>query len=393
MIGRLDSGSWVLGLMLLVPSPMAGQHAAHQPSAPEQNVQGVEPIRCWRQASSGAVMIGESFRVTLTCAVFESSDAQVVPDESRLDVASIQMAPFEIVGGTHPPDVRRGMRRFFQYEYEIRIISRDAIGHDVNVPALPVSYRVHSRVGAAAKLEGRDLSYVLPALPIKVLSLVPADATDIRDESEASLAAVDALRSRARLFEMIAIALGVLAAATAVFALVPLARRRAGGKTDRNLVPDRAILHSAVAALRETQRRAVAEGWTDDNIASALSSIRLVAAVASDRPISRKPMPADGVTPEGRLRVDHGLLRHASVSVSSGITALQVAGSARLDRLRSVIALLTAAIYRQSPERDGAAIDEAARQAIDTATELAAERSRLRQGFGAGGWLKSWARR
>ena len=86
------------------------------------------------------------------------------------------MAPFEILGGSHPPDVRRGSRRFFQYDYQLRIISRDAIGRDVNIPALPISYRIHSRVGAAATLEGRDLSYVMPMMPIKVLSLVPADA-------------------------------------------------------------------------------------------------------------------------------------------------------------------------------------------------------------------------
>ena len=84
----------------------------------------VEPIRCWRQSSAGAVTVGEAFTVTLTCAVFESADAQVVPDESRLDVASIQMAPFEILGGAHPPDVRRGSRRFFQYRYQLRIIGR-----------------------------------------------------------------------------------------------------------------------------------------------------------------------------------------------------------------------------------------------------------------------------
>ena len=72
--------------------------------------------------------------------------------------------------------MRRGSRRFFQYDYQLRIISRDAIGHDINIPPLPISYRIHSRVGAAASLEGRDLSYVMPMMPIKVLSLVPADA-------------------------------------------------------------------------------------------------------------------------------------------------------------------------------------------------------------------------
>ena len=122
----------------------------------------------------------------------------------------------------------------FQYDYQLRIIGRDAIGQDVNVPPLTISYRVHSRVGAAAKLEGRDLSYLLPAMPIRVLSLVPADATDIRDASEASLATVDAWRSRSRLFELLALALGALAAVMIVLALVPLARQARSKTSSRS---------------------------------------------------------------------------------------------------------------------------------------------------------------
>src|SRR5688572_15220690 len=209
------------------------------PASAQQQL--VEPIRCWRQATVGAVTIGEPFTVVLTCAVFDSPDTQVVPDESRLNVASIQMAPFEILGGSHPPDVRRGSRRFFQYDYQLRIISRDAVGQDVNVPALTISYRIHSRVGAAAKLEGRDLSYVLPALPIRVLSLVPADAADIRDASEASLATVETLRSRSGMFEAVAIALGLFAGRRVVLALVPLARcTSAAAVADRKAVANRA---------------------------------------------------------------------------------------------------------------------------------------------------------
>ena len=217
---------------------------------------GWEPIRCWRQSSAGAIAIGETFTVVLTCAVYEADNAQVVPDESRLGVASIQMAPFEILGGSHPPDVRRGSRRFFQYDYQLRIISPDAIGRDVNIPPLPISYRIHSRVGAAATLEGRDLSYVLPMMPIKVLSLVPADASDIRDASEASLGAVDSLRFRSSLFRVLTLTFGALAAVMVVLALVPLARgRSAAAPAERGRIPDRAIL---ARVRRRSGRRAVA---------------------------------------------------------------------------------------------------------------------------------------
>lgn len=367
-------------------TPSYAQHAGHeQVSAPDQQVQGVEPIRCWRHATSGAVTIGEPFRVILTCAVFESTDAQVVPDESRLNVASIQMAPFEIIGGTHPPDVRQGFRRFLQYEYEVRIISRDAIGRDVSVPPLTISYRIHSRVGAAAKLEGRDLSYVLPAMPIKVLSLVPADATDIRDASEASLAAIDTLRSRSRMFELLGITLGMLAGAMALYALAPLARRRAAAAPiDRHHAPDRAILAAASASLRDAQRRATADRWNDDEVASALSAVRVIAAVAAGRALSRKPLASDAATPEGRLRVDHGLMGRGAVTVSSAATPQDLSGVTRFDGLRAALALLTAAMYRREPERDAVALDNAVREASDAAAILRSER----------GLVKTlWARR
>jgi hypothetical protein len=364
----------------------------------QPNVVGVEPLRCWRQASAGAVTVGETFTVTLTCAVFESADTQVVPDESRLNVASIQMAPFEILGGEHPPDVRRGARRFIQYDYQLRIISRDAIGQDVNVPPLAVAYRVHSRVGAAAKLEGRDLSYLLPALPVRVLSLVPADASDIRDASAASLATVDGWRSRSRLFELLALALGALASVMAVLALVPLARQaRAKTAAGLPLIPDRAVLTRAAEVLTDIQARATRDGWTDDIVAEALGVIRLVAAAAIGRTVSQRPPPADGVVPEGRLLVRHGSVRPATATVSSSVTpdavgrsavrgaaAVTVARGHHLEGLQSGLADFTAALYRQSPSREAAVLNEAVRHAIGVARDVAAERS---------WWRTRWARR
>jgi hypothetical protein len=352
-----------------------------------QQPAAVEPIRCWRQASSGAITIGEAFTVTVTCAVFETADTQVVPDESRLNVASIQMAPFEILGGSHPPDVRRGSRRFFQYDYQLRIIGPDAIGHDVQVPALTLTYRVHSRVGAAAKLEGRDLSYLLPAMPIKVLSVVPADASDIRDGSVASLAAVDSLQFRSRLFEAVAIALAVLAAAMVLLALVPMARRaRADGVVDRPRVPDRAVLGGAIEELEALKVRTTRDGWSDADMSRALDAGRVIAAIAIGRKVSQKLVPNGGSVPEGRLAASHGLVRPLRVSVSSPVTAddvarasagdgMSVARQQQLQALQSGMAALTAAQYGRTPSREAPVLDDAVRQAIGLANDLAAERS------------------
>jgi hypothetical protein len=398
----------VLMISLLVPLAAGAQHEGHQmaPSRPAPQIEptpqpakvlGWEPIRCWRQSSAGAISVGETFTVVLTCAVYEADNAQVTPDESRLGVASIQLAPFEILGGSHPPDVRRGSRRFFQYDYQLRIISRDAIGHDVNIPPLPISYRIHSRVGAAATLEGRDLSYVMPMMPIKVLSLVPADADDIRDASEASLGAVESLRFRSSLFRVLTFTFAALAAVMAVLALVPLARSRtAAAGPERNRVPDRAILDRAAEDLAAVQTQVNGEGWTDGTVARALASMRLVAAAAIDQSISQQRVGDDGPVPEGRLLVQHGLVRKTGVTVSSAATTDDIARARskkgarfsttrvqQLEGLQAGLLELTAASYCQEPKRDAAALDEAVRHAIMVAKDVSAERS---------WWSSKWAR-
>jgi hypothetical protein len=424
------TGIRVLWLTALLASSVLvadAQHEQHRPPVQADRLPdpgsrlpalGWEPIRCWRQSSAGAVTVGETFTVVLTCAVFESDNAQVVPDESRLGVATIQMAPFEILGGAHPPDVHRGSRRFFQYDYQLRIIGPDAIGHDVNIPPLTVSYRIHSRVGAAATLEGRDLSYVLPMMPIKVLSLVPADASDIRDASEASLGAVESLRFRSSLFRVLTFTLGALAAVMLILALVPLGRSTmVASSAERGRIPDRAVLGRVIADLAEVQARVAGDGWTDEHLSRALAGLRIVSGAAINQAISQKPIGVDGVTPEGRLLVQHGVIRPAKVTVSSSVTAddldrarargtsaLSTTRVQQLAGLQAGLSALGAGLYRKEPVRDAAEFDEAVRHAAGVAKQLAGERSwwhtvvrqgfHLRQGYGGqDGRQGRWARR
>ena len=378
--------------------PASARPAAPPAPTPEQlRPGGIDPIRCWWQSSAGAITIGESFDVVLTCAVIETESMQVVADESRLGVASIQMAPFEILGGSHPADAHRLQRKFFQYHYQLRLISADAIGRDVNVPALAIPYRVHTRVGPAAALEGRDLNYLMPALPLKVLSLVPKEAIDIRDGSEASLGAVESLRFRSSLFQLLAIALGAIAAVVAVVALMPLARGgRKAGVIESDRLPDRAVASGAARALSDALA-AAAEGWTDDTVAKALASVRVIAALAIRQPVSEQVLVATAPVPEGRLAVSHGRVRTRRASVSSPVTAADVAVFAsklndavslmhrqHLEGLQQALAELTAALYRQTPTRDAATLNEAVRHAIEVASDLQRERN---------AWGTWWSRR
>src|SRR5262245_66314555 len=89
-----------------------------------QDVQ-TDPLQCWWRTSAGAVRVGEPFSVVLTCAVLETDAATVVPDQSRLEPSVVQFAPFEVLGGNHGADLRTDLRRFFQYEYRLRLIGEE----------------------------------------------------------------------------------------------------------------------------------------------------------------------------------------------------------------------------------------------------------------------------
>src|SRR3954447_14879724 len=152
----LLSASLLLGL-----SAFAGAQPAPTHETGTRDV-SVDPIRCWWRTSAGAVHVGEQFDLTLTCAVLESEAVSVVVDESRLGNAVVQMAPFEVVSGGHPADLHAGIRRFFQYDYRLRLINPDVVGQDVRIPDVALHYRVNSKVDGNAAVQGRDLLYYLP---------------------------------------------------------------------------------------------------------------------------------------------------------------------------------------------------------------------------------------
>src|SRR3954453_21199081 len=111
--------------------------------APAQTVQ-TDPLQCWWKTSAGAVRVGEPFSVVLTCAVLETDAATVVVDQSRLEPSVVQFAPFEVLGGSHGADLRTDQRRFFQYEYRLRLITDTMFGKDAALPETKISYRVQS---------------------------------------------------------------------------------------------------------------------------------------------------------------------------------------------------------------------------------------------------------
>ena len=117
-----------------------------------------------------------------------------MPNVSQLEGGAIQLTPFEVVSSTRRADVVAAPWRYVQFEYGVRLLADGFFGQDVNIPALTVTYNFRTADGANT---GRDQSYVLPALPMRVLSLVPRGATDIRDTSAMTFGDIESARFRA----------------------------------------------------------------------------------------------------------------------------------------------------------------------------------------------------
>lgn len=394
--------------VLVVPAVLAAQHVDPTPtpatapasaSAPATRPAGTvsaiaaapplatdTPLQCWWRSSSGAIRLGEIVDVSLTCAVLESATITAVPDQSRLTVAAVQLSPFEIVDGTHPPDVRDGDRRFFQYRYRLRLINPDVIGRDVKLPPLAISYRLQSRMGGDATLAGRDLVHLMPQLIFRVVSQVPADADDIRDSADASLGEIEALRFRAVAFNVAAMVLAGLGVVAALSTLAPVAgllRRKRTQVTPR--MSDRLVLTRAADVLGTQLDAARGAGWSAEGLAEAHMAARVVAAMATGAGVRELSIRREAALPEGRLAVRRRFGRQVAAvtthvttdDLTRALAASPPASAAvrgRLERLREALAALTRVQYGAAAALDIAAVDEAVATSRDIAAEMAREK-------------------
>lgn len=376
---------FLAGVLLVGLCGPANAQPAPAKEAGTRNVE-TDPIRCWWRTSAGAVRIGEEFDVSLTCAVLETEAVSVVVDESRLGNAVVQMAPFEVVAGSHPADLHAGLRRFFQYEYRLRIINPDAVGTDVRIPDVALHYRVNSSVGSNTAVQGRDLLYYLPPQVVRVESMVPDGATDIRDSSGASFAALDALTFRAGLFNILGVALVAFGALVIVLLLFRLAQgARSRTPADQRDLSTGSLLGVATREFAALSQQRQSSGWTDELMSRALSAIRIAAAGAIGRSISQRTVAAGADEGEGRLFAKgprRGTTRIVSASTTPADLTRYLARLPQSDARRSGIETLrdslvsfTGSQYSRSGTRDESVLDTALEAATGVAKAVKSEHS------------------
>jgi hypothetical protein len=376
--------AFVLFALIAVAVPAQAQAPSPTPPASAEATAGrqavdmveVEPITCWWRTSTSAVRTGESFGLTLTCAVVETEANKVVADFSKLDPTVVQLPPFEVLGGTHAGDLVTPGKRFFQYDYRLRLIAEDAFGNDVSIPPLEISYRIESKVAGGDTTQGRDQSYSLPRASVRLISLVPDDTSDIRETPAAMFTGIENRESRANLLQTVAAILFGLAGVVAIVVLISMLRRKApkSAAATAHLGP-RTILSAVSKELDEVQR-ASRGGWTPELVGRALAALRIAGAYASNRAVGQRSAQASETPLEGVVVVR--AFGRGDVYVSGAATTESSGLAAASAGLADALKTLTVSRYGRVEKFDSMA-DEAVQTALRVTREQQSAHSLLRE--------------
>lgn len=388
MTGRMGLVAW---LVLVSTASVVAQPAA--PGGTPQTGVPTDPIRCWWRSSAGAVRVGEPFDVLLTCAVLETDAITVVPDQSGLEPTVVQLPPFEVVGGAHAGDLHTDDRRFFQYRYDLRLIADDVFGRDVDLPALELSYRVRSRGPQGTVIEGRDQTYLLPPIAIRVLELVPNELTDIRDAGSGSFAALEARTLRGRVLLVLGLLFMLLGVVIGFVTVV----RRPEKKDERSratkaLLSDGTVLRGVARELTSIGEERQVQGWSAPLVGRALAALRIAGTLQVSGRVSQLPVDGADVNQDGELRLRGGWFGRRVARVSGWETPASVgrelarrasqnghqSDTSRLETLADALGRFTAARFGRDDELDERLLDASLEQGLDVVRQLQTEHGWLR---------------
>jgi hypothetical protein len=373
--------------------------SAFAQAVPTENVE-VEPVTCWWRTSTSAVRVGQPFDVVLTCSALETEATKAVIDRGRLASAAVQLPPYEVTGGSQSDDITTASRRFLQYEYTLRLIGDDVFGAEVPVPPLQVSYRIESKMRQDQAVQGREQTYILPPIPIRVASLVASSETHIREAPVPTLTAIAARQARGALLRTVGLIVLAVSGLLLVVAAVRSVqqRRSAVAKVRSHLLSESAVLSGVRRELQDVQQ-AARGGWNDALAARALAATRITATYAAGHQVAQRIVTnANGFDGQLILRRRFGL--GSSVLVSGAATAKDVVRSTNGmgEDLHTALADFTTARYGRGPKNGERDLSDAVERGLRATAREASRHTWIARTVGAArrsatGWReKTWER-
>jgi len=355
-------------------APVGAQTTAARGKGKEGEVQS-DPIKCWWKADRTAVRVGERFGLVLTCAVIEAGPITVVPVLNQLEPGALSITPFEVVSGARGEDMVAPPWRYVQFDYSVRLLSDGFFGQDVMIPGVAVTYNLQNAGGT----QGRDQTYALPSLPMRILSLVPKSASDIRDASGQTFASIASRRFRASLANILAWVSFAFAGVLAIFALVQAVRHfRSKSAVAVRKLPVPSVLGSCLDTISGVASDASKTGWSPDLARRAGAAMRIAGAVALERPVAQNFVGPDAVEHDGQVTVRKGWIRPRRVLLSASVTSRAIASHlgngrrirpatrVRLESISDALGVFGAASYgRNGGQPDSSALDAAVESSKD----------------------------
>ncbi len=257
----------------------------------------------------------------------------------------------------------------------LRLLNDTSFGQDVTLAGLSIGYRLDTATADGTTSQGRDQSYALPPLTLRVISLVAGSARDIRDSTSITFADLDARRFRARTYGMAGWFFYALAAAVAALGLARFYRtlRTPAAARTVTAVSSGAVLKAAAAELRTVAREKQGQGWTDALVGRAGAALRIIASFAVGKPATQTRGHAVSVH-GGQLALSQGLIRRRHALVSSAVTPGDLTASAAsngaVQQVRDGLVALTAARFGRATLDEGS-LDAAVTAAGPLARSLA----------------------
>jgi hypothetical protein len=341
-----------------------------------------DPIRCFWKTDRSSIIVGERFTLVLTCGIIDTDKIKAVPDYNQLEPSTIGLLPFEVVKGARHEDIKASPWRYIQYEYTVRTIAEGLFDKELNVPPVKITYHIQSSIGGGST--GRDQTYQLPAIPMRIASLVPAKNTDIRDAASNTFGEIENRRVRSTgEFVAAAIAFGFAVVLLGLALVRVVGRYRVKTPASERPLGLRAVLSGVLREAREVKADAEG-GWTPELAARALTALRIGAAVALGRPVAQAIVESHVAPHAGQLALRKGLLGRRRALVSNATTAGTIASSmantngrpinartqAILKELEASLWALSVARYGRTTTLDSTTLSTAFENGIDALQKL-----------------------
>jgi hypothetical protein len=375
-----------------------GAEAVAQPSlgasSGETDVVAADALVCWWRSDKSSIRIGEEFTVALTCRLADTSLEKTVLNESLLDPNVLALSPYQVKNGRRYKDIIRILPgpdgpvtfRSVQYAYTIKLIGEGFFGKDLPLSPLEIRYHIDLVTNKDVVTPGKERTYILSPLPMRIQSLVPKAANAIRDVGNGTFGDIEGRRRSAVIAFMAA---GILLFLP-LLVLLPILVQAVHGKQERifngTVFRDKDLLRRLAGELDHVEKHCRTAPWDESSIRTVLSVFRVGGALAIGHRVAQLPVGAETRGREGQLELRKGFWPRTKVLVSASLTPEEMAnemaaanwqgvGKARrkalLDETQRVFAVLNDVRYASPGDAAGReALDEALKTGLMLLREL-----------------------